>query len=147
MGKSSTLNLVKALTLIPPDNDGLDRYYDETLIELGDVGFIYEATLLPVSVNQASFTLPDFAVRLNQVFYDDRALDAASIQDMQSLSPAWRDAQGPSPCTYVTESETERTFRLFPVPLVPSKDFSFVTGSPLGFDFPSYAVMTLHTSH
>ena len=147
MGKSDTLDLVRQLTLIPPDDGSLDRYYDETLIELGDVGFVYEATLLPVSIAQASFTLPDFAVRLSQVFYDDRCLDAAQVQDMQSLSPHWRDAQGPAPCTYVTENETERTFRLFPVPLIPSKDFSFVTGTPLGVDFPSYSVMTLHTAH
>jgi hypothetical protein len=147
MGRSSTLDLVRQLTLIPPDDDGLDRYYDEALIELGDVSFVFEATLLPVSIAQASFTLPDFAVRLRQVFYDDRCLDAASVLDMQALSPAWRDAQGPAPCTYVTESETERTFRLFPVPMQPSKDFSFITGSPLGQDFPAYSVMTLHTSH
>lgn len=147
MGKSETLDLVRSLTLVPPEEGTLDRYYDETLIELGEIPFVFAATLLPVSIDQAVFDIPDFAVNVLQVFYDARCLDRASLQEMQSLSPTWRDVKGASPCTYVTEHEDERTFRIWPMPAMPSQAFSFVTGSPLGLDLPSYAVMTLHTSH
>ena len=146
MSRATTLALVRSLTFVPPDAGTLDRYYDETLIELGDDPFLFETTLLPVSLNQAVFTLPDFAVRLQSVFYDDRALDGATIQQMQAVSPQWRDAYN-QPCTYVTENETERTFRLFPQPTQPSKDFIFITGSLFGIDFPSYTVAVMHTTH
>ncbi len=146
MSRSSTLALVRSLTLVPPDAGTLDRYYDETVLELGDDPLLFEATLLPVSLDQATFTLPDFAARLQSVFYDNRALDAASLQEMQAISPQWRDARR-DPCTYVTEGETERTFRLFPQPTQPSQAFSFVTGSPLGVDFPAYAVLVVQTTH
>ncbi len=146
MSRSTCLGLVRSLTLVPPDEGTLDRYYDETLIDIGTDPFLFEATLLPVSLDQHTFTLPDFAVNLQSVWYDDRALDAATLQHMQAISPQWRDAQN-QPCTYVTEQETERTFRLFPRPTHPSKDFIFLTGSPFGIDFPSYSVAVLHTTH
>ena len=140
MSKTTTLQLVRNLTLFTPEEGTIDRYYDETVIEVNR--FFYEVSLFPVNINQVTFTLPEEAGELMATFYDARELDKATVLEARTLSRMGRDTKG-EPLIYFTQNETERTWRIAPTPTVASH-------LPLGFGFfgvnyPSYNILGIYT--
>ncbi len=142
MSRATTLQLVRDLTLFTPDEGTIDRYYTESVHEIDH--FFHEISFFSVTLPQATFTLPEEAGELLQVFYDARVLDKTSIGDYRVISTQWRDTPG-EPLVYLTQNETERTWRLAPTP-------SLTSTPPLGFgffgvNFPRYNVLALYTLH
>lgn len=142
MSKLTTIQLVHDLTLIPLEEGTLDRYYSETVKEVSD--FFYDFSLLDVEAEQATFTLPDEAMTLRAVFYDARVLDKGDLKDLRAYSQQWRDLKK-EPLVYLTQVETERTWRIAPTPRDASQPY--IGFQPYGNNFPSYHVLALYTFH
>jgi len=142
--KADVLALVSTLSMGLADATLADRYYTDIIRLLGQREWLTQATLLPVTGGTASYSLPDIAVRLLAVFYDDRLLPQSSILEMQAVDPHWRDRLG-TPIVHVVEDETTGDFVLYPIPAFNSKDFIFIFGAPFGLDYPEYAVAIIHT--
>lgn len=144
MSRNSVLSLVNDLSRGLADQGICGHYYDDIVHEIGQRPIFTRATLVAVDGATATFALPDTAIRLLYVLYDDRILAPASLRELEAVNPHWRDERG-TPIAYVTERENARSFRLYPVPDVASKSFIFLTGLPFGRDYPELAVVIVHT--
>lgn len=144
MSRTSALALADTLAKLDTRPAHFARFFDEIVASLARTPTLVELSLCAVSVEQATFTLPDSALHVLACFYDNRHLDHASVQAMNALHAHWRDAYG-TPVTYVTEHEAERTFRLYPRPALPSAPFVPVFFDPFGHDYPLHGVAILHT--
>lgn len=121
-----------------------DSYYDDLLQEVGELPIVVKAELVDMVKNTGVYTLPQNAVGLMRVFYDDVDLPQIGRRDLDAISLKWRDESG-KPQAYVTEAEGERFFRLYPKPDRDSASFVPLFGEPFGRDFPQYAAATLQT--
>ena len=145
MGRAEVLALVQDLALDQADAPSIDRYYDDIIYDLGKRPWLTEASLIATVAGTSVYTPADDLIRLLYVFYDNRHLYESSARELEStFGPNWRDRRG-TPVAYYVEDESSLDFRLVPEPEVNSKDFSFVFGSPMGLDFPEYAVAVIHT--
>lgn len=144
MPKSDVLQLVQDLSNGLADVTTSERYYHDTVFDLGKRNFLTNATLIPVVAGTGSYAFPVGAIDLLGLFYDDKQLDLLPLRDLEWIDPHWRDAEGP-PEGYVRQDENDKTFRLYPEPDLPSKDFIFLLGSPLGLDYPEYSLAAIHT--
>lgn len=142
MSRAETIALINSFALDQLDQALVDRAYDDTLRLLSTRPVIIQASTLPVTHDQALFTLPDEAIALHAAFYGDRLLDHMPLDDLEVIHPHWRDLTG-EPVAYTTITETERTFRLFPIPDRPSDPFGITLGPPFGLGYPSYTVMII----
>lgn len=141
MSKLSTLQLVRDLTLLTPDEGTIERYYNESVKELHQ--FFPEISLIPIEQDQSTFELPDTGNTLLQVFYDARMLDLSTLHDYRTVGIQWRDKKG-EPLVYIEEQEGERRWRIAPTPQLPSRPplgFGF-----LGVNYPSYNILALYTT-
>jgi hypothetical protein len=134
---ADVLALAQLLAANQADVLTLIDYYDDAMADLAKIDMFIETRLLPLTADQASVEPPEPTVHVVAVCYDDRDLAETSMLDLEMLSPQWRDRTG-TPYAYTQEDETTMTFRMIPVPMVPSKAFSFLHGEPLGVDFPAY---------
>lgn len=144
MSKVTALALAQALSLNQVIPERLDYFFQESVYALGALPFIVEATLLPVDPLQATFSFPDEALAELAVFYHDRVLDFMSISQLTAANPYWALERG-WPVAYTTDDLTERTFRLYPVPELPSDPYIPFFMDPLGRDYPAYNALLLHT--
>jgi hypothetical protein len=144
MSRATTLTLTQDFAAGLADVTSIDRYYDDVVFQLGAQPWLTESTLVAVDEDTATYSLPDKAVRLLHLFYDDAHLMEESLDTLSWQHPDWRDQRG-RPLGYTRLGETARTIRLWPTPDVSSKDFIFLMGAPFGRDFPEYAVVMLHT--
>ena len=140
------LTLVNDLSLSLADTAATPKLYDDIIYELGQLPVLIECATLDVTLEQTSFTLPDDAIELLDVFYDDMHLDRIRLLDLESLNESWRDETG-IPIAYVQENENERTFRLYPKPSQPSKPYNFLLGLPLAAGYPAYTVLACYTRY
>lgn len=144
MAKANVLQLVQDISSNQADATAIDRYYDDVVRDLGQHPWLTQATLISITAGTAIYTPATSVIRILDTYYDDRVLRPATLKEMESINPAWRDARG-TPIAYVNEDETAKDFRLYPNPEVTSKDFIFLFGSPFGLDYPEYAVAIVHT--
>ena len=145
MSKATVLQRVGDLSFGLADQTACDRFYDECVLSLHQHGeWCTEASLVATTDGTATYTIPAAAGRVLAAFYDDQQLSLESAQGMERVLPAWRDEQG-GVQALVVDGESDRTFRLWRTPEADSRDFSFIFGSPLGLDFPGYAVVIVHT--
>jgi len=122
-----------------------ERYYYEIIDELGNREVITTAELVEVDADESTYTIPVQAVMLLGAFYNDRFLNEASIQELESFfGLGWRNKKG-APVAFTREQESKRDFRLFPAPTEPNNDFSFVHGLPLGIDYPLNSIVVIAT--
>jgi hypothetical protein len=135
--KVDVLALAQILCANQADILTLIGYYSDAMADLARSFMFVETRLLPLVPGQASVEPPAPTVWVHAVCYDDRDLAETPLLDLEVLSPQWRDKRG-TPFAYTQEDETTATFRMIPVPTVPSKAFSFIHGEPLGIDFPAY---------
>jgi hypothetical protein len=126
------------------DATAIDKYYDEVVADLGRTEWLVTASLVTATAGTNEYTPPATAIDLLHLFYDDRLLYESKLRAIESVNTHWRDERGP-PKSYIIEDETNKQFRLYPSPVVSSKDFIFMFGSPLGLDFPEYAICIVHT--
>lgn len=133
------LSLASTLAAGQSDPLTVAAYYDDAMTVLAKAGWFVTTDLIPIVVGQETVEPPVSTVRVVAVCYDDRDLAMTDLRDLETLSPQWRDLEG-SPFAYTMEDETTATFRMVPVPTVPSKPFSFIHGTPLGVDYPAYTV-------
>lgn len=145
MAKADVTSFAQDLGQSLADSQTLDQYYDEAVDDLSKQAIVTEASLLEVTPGTRQYSLPTNGITLLEVFYDDRVLARASLQEMMAVDPYWRDAVG-RPYVYVTEAEDDKTFSLYPTPNINSKDFAFLFGSPFGLDYPEYAVAVIHSN-
>jgi len=122
----------------------ITKFYNEVVADLGRADWLITANLLPTSTDTFEYDPPEQTVELRGVFYDDRWLYKEGLRNIGAVNPQWRDERG-TPRAYVIEDESNTKFRLYPKPDKDSKDFIFMFGSPLGLDFPEYAVLVLYT--
>ncbi len=145
MSKTDVLALIADLSQGTANQVIAEGYYFDVIKDLGERGILTQATLLEVTANDATYTLPATGLRLLGAFYSDNYLCQASIQEVEAYAgTGWRDVTG-DPIAYVVEDESKHDFRLFPKPAVPSDNFIFLFGSPFGKDFLHGAVAVIHT--
>lgn len=144
MSKVATLQIVSDVSFAQDDTVLSSKFYDDVILDLSKEQWFVQLTILPGIANQATYTLPDEAINLLSVFYDDRILFPATERELEVDDPNWRDIGG-TPIAFTAKNEQDRTFRLYPTPDIPGKDFIFFLGSPLGANFPAYSVAVLHT--
>jgi hypothetical protein len=144
MAKADVLALVALLGGTDVDTVLAERFYREVVSELGQSETLVAMSLLPVVPGTGVFTLPEPGVRLIGVVYDDEEITPIGRGEVASIDPGWRDARG-TPMAYFVEDETTRSFRLYPIPDIPSKSF-LLLGAPLGTEYPEYAVVAIHTT-
>lgn len=145
MSKATVLQRVDDLSFGLADQPACSRFYDEVVLGLHQHGeWCTEASLVATTTDDATYTLPAAAGRLLCAIYDDQQLSLESAQGMERVHPTWRDERGAVQAV-VVDGESDRSFRLWRIPEADSRDFSFLYGSPLGLDFPEYAVVVFHT--
>jgi hypothetical protein len=145
INKTEVLDWVSEFTRGRADAAAIDKAYDDTLVRLGVGEWLVNVELLEVTAGTSQYTLPTTAARPVAFWYDDTELSAETRADLEAgVGASWRDHKG-SPESVVFEDENDRTFRLYPAPDIVSKPFSFITGLPMGTDFPSYAVAVMFT--
>ncbi len=144
MSSSSVRSLAQAFAYDRADSTRLEFHYEDAIRRLAHVGWFVDVTLVSVDATTGSFTIPSGGVSIVGVFHDDSVLDELSIVRVEALNPEWRDEVG-IPKAYIVEDESRNNFVIYPRPASKSKDFSFITGTPLGEDFPEYAVAVIHT--
>jgi hypothetical protein len=150
VSEATILDLVTQFSNGSADQTALGLYYDRLTQELARAPWFVLASVKTVIANTATFTLNSDAdagpveVKIVGVFYDDRILELMNHVALESLAADWRDHRG-APLAYTVEDEAAKTYRLYPAPAKPSGSFIFIYGSPLGLDFPPYAVLLLHT--
>lgn len=144
MSRTSILELVETFALGDADRITTELYYDHFIQELGRAPWMVAASLVSITPGTGQYTLADDQIKLLGVFYDDRWLDRTDKIALESFNPGWRDERG-RPVAYMVDDEPSKTYRLYPVPTQASGNFIFLYGSPLGLDYPPYAVLVLHT--
>jgi hypothetical protein len=150
MSEATILSLVTQFSNGSADPIALGLYYDRLTQDLARAPWFVVASVKAVTANTATFVLNSDAdvgpveVKIVGVFYDDRILELINHTALESVSAGWRDHRG-APIAYTVEDEAAKTYRLYPAPNKPSGSFIFVYGSPLGLDFPPWAVLLLHT--
>lgn len=150
MSQAAILDLVTQFSNGSADPIALGQYYTRLTQDLARAPWFVVASVKAVTANTATFTLNSDAdagpveVKIVGVFYDARILELINHIALESISPAWRDHRG-GPIAYSIEDEAAKVYRLYPAQDKPSGAFIFVYGSPLGLDFPPYAVLLLHT--
>lgn len=137
--KAQVLTLITQLSNGQADPTVSERLYREVVLDLGRDEWLSVFTLVPIPLGGGAIELPTQIVSVHSMFYDDEQLGEITLKEAQYLNPNWRDQPG-VPHSYIFDGEQRKTFRLDPFPLVASKPFVFVHGSPLGQDFPAYAV-------
>lgn len=136
--KPDILGLATRFSGLAPDAVLLDHDYDDVLLNLDPTEFLVEVRLLEHDAATNTFAVPDTAIRILAAWYDDHQLSPETMTSLEAVSARWRDTVG-TPAAYVTETEGDRFFRLYPSPDAASKPFSFIHGLPFGQDFPRYA--------
>ena len=144
MAKVDVLQLVTDFSRGQADVTTVERYYRDIVYLLGRRALLTQASLVASSPGATSYAMPSSAIDLMAVFYDATQLFPASRRELEWENQNWRDEEGP-PQAYITEGETERTIRPYPKPVISSKDFIFLFGSPFGKDFPAYSISMIHT--
>lgn len=144
MSKATVLALVQTLAGDQADVTTLDRYYTEAVFDLGTQQWLTQAALFPLAIGDETVVLPDNVIAVLDAVYDDVSLDFVPLSDLEAIQLAWRDQSG-RPQAYLTEDEPANTLRLWPTPNVPSGDFIWLHGAPLGLDFPQNAICLFHT--
>lgn len=144
MSKASILALAQTFALGDGDPLTLEQYYDHLMDDAGRAPWFVAASLVTMVAGTSTYALADDQLKILGMFYDDRWLDRMDHRALESFNPTWRDEKG-LPVAYSIEDEATKTFRLYPTPDRPSGNFIFVYGSPLGLDYPPYAVLLLHT--
>jgi len=129
--KAATLALTAQLTLGQLAASLFSHYYDDAIYALGGLPYLCDTTLLDVIPGQATFTLPDPSINLLDVWYDNRTIDPMTHAELLALSPRWEDERG-FPVAYTSEHMDVRTFRLYPLPMVPSDPLQSATVNPFG---------------
>jgi hypothetical protein len=137
--KFQVLNLVQQLSNGQADATVSERLYREVIFDLGRDEWLSTFTLVPLTSAGSSVQMPVQIIKTLAMFYDDEQLGEMTLKQAQYLNDNWRDQPG-VPHSYVFDGETRKNFRLDPYPMVASKPFIFIHGSPLGQDFPAYAV-------
>ena len=144
MSKASVLNLVQTFALGDADPITAEQYYDHLMDDTGRAPWFVAASLVTMVTGTSTYALADDQIKILGMVYDDRWLDRMDHRALESFNPSWRDEKG-LPVAYSIEDEATKTFRLYPTPDRPSGNFIFVYGSPLGLDYPPYAVLLFHT--
>lgn len=139
MAKANVIQLVNDISLNQADTTIIEGYYTDAVFELARLGFFATLTLVEVTKDTGVYPFPTDATRVLDAFWDDDVLSRETVNSLQAESVVWRDARG-RPRAYTEESENARNLRLFPVPNVSSKNFSFLFGAPMGMDFPEYSL-------
>lgn len=142
--KSQVLGLAQALANDQCDPQTIADYFEDVLQELNAQPWLTQATLLTSAEAQPVFNPPPAHVRTLSVIYDDRTLTRATLRELEWVDVQWRDRVG-QPQAYVTDEQTTNTFRLYPLPDLPSQPYIFFLGAPLGRNYPTYSVVLIHT--
>src|SRR6185295_1236404 len=138
MAKADVLALVTSFSNGQADSTLADLYYDNDQSDLARHPWLVGAHLVSVAAGTGEFTLAVDESKLVQVFYDTKVLDRTTERALEQRNPQWRDEVG-TPIAYMIEDEPAQTYRLYPIPQVPSQPFSFIFGEPMGRDFPLYS--------
>lgn len=146
MPKAETIALANALGLNLADPALFDRYYKETIFVYGSTTIMTDVAIVPSSHTVGQYTVPEEVDNILAVIYDDKILRQEAIFALNYTDPNWRDRLG-TPICYVREQETDYNIRLYPRPEIAMRPPSFITGSPMGTDYPGYAIAIFHTEH
>lgn len=144
MSKTTAKSLASTLSVDMIRDASLESGFEYTVEQMSQFQLFTAASLISVDHTTETYTIPDDFGLLLQVFYDDEILSRESRSTILYYHPNWKDEYS-TPLSYVADTETTKTFRLYPRPLVSSSDFTWLTGSPFGKDFPDYAVGAIHT--
>lgn len=148
MSKADVLNLVATLSNNMADSAMAERYYHDVLFELAREDWFVEASIIPLQVGQLEVDLSagvsNPLVDWNGLIYDDRELEEAPLNLIESIDPHWRDRRG-SPRSYIIEDETSKTVALHPAPIVNSNPNLGNFGEPLGLDYPTYNLLLFYS--
>jgi len=118
----------------------LEHYYDDAMTTMSQRPLFTQAEIVVVTKGTAVYTRPASAGQLMGMLYDDDWLPRLSINELNYLDRSWRDRIG-RPLGYVLEEENANDIRLYPIPDISSTALSFVSGEPLGVDYPRYALV------
>lgn len=144
MSKTNVLTLVTDFSIEQEDASSVDAFYNDTLQDVAQLELMTGIRLIEVTGGTPTYTIPDDIVMILGMFYDDIILGEADVETLKTYAADWQAVKG-TPMAYTTKQETKKTFRLFPEPVVSSRNFSFILGAPLGQDFPEYSVGVIHT--
>lgn len=139
MSKANVLQLVEDLAFDLESPSPVEAFYDDLMVDAVRWGITAQAVLIEAVADTATYELPDQAMRLYAVFYDDVLLSEMKLRGLEAVNRQWRDEVG-RPRAYTDEADPEEVFTIYPKPNENSEDFVFLFGSPFGRDFPFRAV-------
>jgi hypothetical protein len=156
--KADVLALVQLLSNEQADPTATDKYYDEAVLDLGQLPILVDATLIAVGgaggLNNLeggdgppdnSYPLPDWVIQPLQWYYGDTILPEATASELMAFNRDWVGLVGTPRVIYRDEDFGARRFRLVPKPDRPSAEFDFFLGSPFGKNYPRDTVGCIHT--
>lgn len=145
--KADVLALVNDLSGGLADPVMTEAYYREVVIDLGQrENLLVQVSLIDHGIDLGNYDSPDATLKLLSVFYDDTELGKESQGTIESVDRFWRERNG-RPQAFITDTEGDQRFRVWPMPDVPSHLFAFPTGSVFGADYPAEALGVIHTEN
>lgn len=141
--KADVLNLVNLLSGGTADTNVTPGIYDDIVKGWASSNILTNAYLQPVAApGQPTHDLAPNLLTIQTFIWDNREVRELSLRDVESLDPGWRNRTG-TPHSYVIETESARTLRLYPAPKLPSDPNLGNYGEPLGRDYPAYSTVMI----
>jgi hypothetical protein len=149
MSKLSVLSLAKRLSSNLADDQQIERYYDEVVLDLGKLPILVKATIIAVGPDASGppYDLPEEVIEPLQWYYDDTMLPVATSLELQQFNLDHQALKGKPLVVDLDMEQSTRQFSLVPDPTVPSEAPNFFFGRPFGVDYPHHAVVLIHTEN
>ncbi len=146
MNKADIIGVAEDLGRFDINADTIDEYLG---VVLSEVCRRFGAPLMALELFEvrndvSDYSTPDNAARIVAIFHNDRMLSASTRGELEAYDDAWRALSG-DPWAFMVSEQSVRRFRMVPQPDSDSGDFSFITGTPLGTDFPTNAGSVIYT--
>jgi len=144
--KSDVLQLVSDLSGGLADATVADRLYREIVMDWGQHEWLVSASQVTVDGVTAQYDAPPATLRILAVIFGDTVLSHTTRRALEAVDPVWRQTTG-YPRAWVTETEGDRRFRLYPYPDVASTPMMVVTGALFGADWPPDSIAVIYTEN
>lgn len=145
MTKAASLTLASLLTLDQLSEDRLSPFYDEAAYALAALPYLMDVVLVDVTKDIGLLSFPTDFLHLLEVWYEDRALESMTTDELDMLTRQWESAYG-APIAFTTDQIDLHTFQLYPVPRLTSSDLLLTHyGGAFGLDYPAGHAVLLAT--
>jgi len=107
------------------ERDEIKRYILESLREIAEVLKIFRKNrIVVVETGKRKYPYPDDFIELNRIEFDEKRISPTSSEELDQLSPSWRDKVG-DPEAYYTDQCLPGFFEVYKRPDVNGDSFVF----------------------